>query len=240
MMMNEIMTAPDPADPAEAAFARVQGEVALLRRAIEAMSAERAAQEIPDYGATLGQIAADLAETMTAVGAMAESPAMRMTPKVLIAEIDAVAANTQRVDRANLAAASAALTKATRDLGGWVDSAREASVQNLRLVQVGLAGLVGGAILWAAVPGVIASLAPESWGWPERLAAFSLGGDLWNAGERMLAAADPGRWQAVVHAKRLADGNGTAIAACAAAARKGGKLVRCQVMVNPGVSSMPR
>ena len=90
--MNDTQTLSTPADPAEAAFARMQGEVALLRRAIEAMAAERAALEIPDYGATLGQIAADLAATTKAVGAMAGSPALRMTPKALVAEIDAVAA----------------------------------------------------------------------------------------------------------------------------------------------------
>jgi hypothetical protein len=240
MMMNEIMTAPDPADPAEAAFARMQGEVALLRRAIEAMAAERATQEIPDYGVTLGQIAADLAETMTAVGAMAESPALRMTPKSLTTEIDAVAADVRRADHAALSAASAALTNATGDLGGWIESARQASVQNWRLIQVGVAGLVGGAILSASVPGAVAGLAPQSWGWPERLAALSLGGDLWNAGERMLAIADWVRWRAVEHAKHLADDNAPAITACATAAAKGGRPVRCQVMVGSEASPPPR
>jgi hypothetical protein len=55
-MMNENANALEPIDPAEAAFARMQGELALLRRAIEAMAAERAGLEIPDYSATLSQI----------------------------------------------------------------------------------------------------------------------------------------------------------------------------------------
>jgi hypothetical protein len=231
--MNEIMTAPGPVDPAEAAFARMHGEVALLRRAIEAMAAERAGLEIPDYGATLGQIAADLAATTKASVAVAASPALRMTPKALAAEIDAVVVDARRADRVALTTASAALTKATEDLSGWIDSARQASLQNWRLIQVGIVGLVAGAILWAAVPGAVARLTPAVWGWPERLAAFSLGGDPWNAGEQMLAVADPGRWQAVAGAERLADNDAPAIAACATAARRGGKPVRCQIMVRP-------
>ncbi len=237
--MSDTQTRSNSADPAEA-FARMQGEVALLRRAIEAMSAERAALEIPDYGATLGQIAADIAATMKATGAMTESPALRMTPKALAAEIDAVAADARRADRAALAAASGTLTKATGDLSGWVESARVASVQNWRLIQIGLAGLLGGAILWASVPGVVAGLAPASWGWPERLAAFSLGGDPWRAGERILAVADPGRWRALTGAQRLADDNATAIEACATAARKTGRPVRCQLTADPQATSSPR
>jgi len=229
--MNDTQTSENPADPAEAAFARMQGEMALLRRAIETMAAERAALEIPDYGATLGQIAADLAATVKAVGAMAGSPALRMTPKAFIAEIDVVAADARRADRAALATAAAALTKATEGLRSWVESARQASLQNWRLIQIGFAGLVSGAILWAAVPGAVAGLAPQSWGWPERLAAYSLGGDPWRAGEQMLAVADPARWQALAGAKRLTDDNAPAIVACAWAARKTGKPVRCQVTV---------
>ena len=113
-------------------------------------------------------------------------------------------------------------------------------MQNRRLIQVGLAGLIGGAILWAAVPGAVAGLAPASWGWPERLATLTLGGDPWTAGERMLAVADPGRWRAVLQARRLADDNGPAIAACPTAAGKGGKAARCQIMVVPEVAPTPR
>ena len=90
--MNEIMMAPNPGDPAEAAFARMQGEVALLRCAIEAMAAERAGLETPDYGPTLGQIAADLAATVDAITALEGSPALQLTPQALAGQIVTAAA----------------------------------------------------------------------------------------------------------------------------------------------------
>ena len=238
--MNEIMMAPNPGDPAEAAFARMQGEVALLRCAIEAMAAERAGLETPDYGPTLGQIAADLAATVDAITALEGSPALQLTPQALAGQIVTAAAGARQADHAALAAASATLTRATGDLNGWMESARQTTLQNWRLIQVGLAGLVGGAILGAAGPGAAARIAPRSWGWPEALAARALGLSRWDAGERMLAIADPGQWRAVVQAKRLTDDNAPAIAACATTARKTGKPVRCQVTIGPQAAPPPR
>lgn len=40
-------------DPAAEAFARLEGELALMRRAVQHLAAERADIVIPDYGATL-------------------------------------------------------------------------------------------------------------------------------------------------------------------------------------------
>ena len=50
---------PDPpvpevaGDPAAEAFARLEGELALMRRAVQHLAAERADIVIPDYGPTL-------------------------------------------------------------------------------------------------------------------------------------------------------------------------------------------
>ncbi len=54
---------PDPptpdavGDPAAEAFARLEGELALMRRAVQHLAAERADIVIPDYGPTLIDIA---------------------------------------------------------------------------------------------------------------------------------------------------------------------------------------
>ena len=44
-------------DPAAEAFARLEGELALMRRAVQHLAAERADIVIPDYGATLTDMA---------------------------------------------------------------------------------------------------------------------------------------------------------------------------------------
>jgi hypothetical protein len=118
-----------------------------------------------------------------------------------------------------------------------IESARLSRLQNRRLLQAGVAGLVGGAILCAAVPGAIVAIAPKSWGWAERLAAVSLGGDLWSAGERMQAAADPVRHQGIVAAERLAQANRAVIDGCVVTAAKERKSVRCMIVVGPGPAS---
>ena len=231
--MNDIVKVQEPIDPAEAAFVRMQGELALLRRAIEALATERAALEVPDYSATLSQIAAGLKATAKEVSAMAHSPTWQLTPQAMASQIEVASTLARRSDHDALTRASATLTDTANKLRDWVESARLSSLQNWRLLQAGVAGLVGGAILCTAGPGLIASLAPESWGWPERLAAVSLGGDLWSAGERMLMVADPARHQGIVTAECLAKANRAVIDNCVAMAGKGSKPVRCMIVVGP-------
>jgi hypothetical protein len=51
------LTEPEPnADPAALAFETLREEVALMRRAVVGLAAERAAIELPDYSQTLAQI----------------------------------------------------------------------------------------------------------------------------------------------------------------------------------------
>ena len=49
--------APPPMDPATRAFTELKGELALLRRAIEHVAAEKADIERPDYSNTLAKLA---------------------------------------------------------------------------------------------------------------------------------------------------------------------------------------
>ena len=104
----------------------------------------------------------------------------------------------RKVEQAELRSASETLSGTAREFRTWVESARLASVQNLRLVQMGVAAFLGGILLWSMLPGVIARAVPESWGWPERIAARALRMDLWHAGERMMAQAYPERWKRIV------------------------------------------
>jgi hypothetical protein len=237
-MMNEIVTAPDPADPAEAAFARMQGEVALLRRAIEAMAAERA--EAPDYSETLGAIVARVEAIRKTAKGILEQPALGLTPEVMAARIHAAADQVRQADKAALTEAQKRLEQATHQVQEAAGTVLAAQGQRRRLAVAGLGGALAGAILWAILPGAVARLAPEGWSWPEALAARTLGLSRAEAGGRLLATADPEGWRAMEAMRRLADDNAPALATCATAAGKAGRPVRCQVMVGPETSPIPR
>ncbi len=67
-------------DPAAEAFARLEGELALMRRAVQHLASERADIVIPDYRATLTEMVKWLGEIDKSVKNTAEHPAMQMTP----------------------------------------------------------------------------------------------------------------------------------------------------------------
>jgi hypothetical protein len=78
---------PDPipahadADPATLAFEALREEVALVRRAVAGLAAERASIEVPDYSETLGQIMRASAAAAQNLKALAEMPALRRSAK---------------------------------------------------------------------------------------------------------------------------------------------------------------
>ena len=57
-MTNDVRSV-EPADPAAAAFSRLEREIALIRRAVENLATEKANIDIPDYSSTLGEMAQD-------------------------------------------------------------------------------------------------------------------------------------------------------------------------------------
>ena len=158
--MNDTQTLSTPADPAEAAFARVQGEVALLRRAIEAMAAERAAQEIPDYSETLGVIAARVEAIRKTAKGILEQPALGLTPEVMASRIHAAADQVRQADRAALTEAQKRLEQATGQVREAAGTVLAAQGQRRRVAVAGLGGALAGIILWAIVPGAVARSRP--------------------------------------------------------------------------------
>jgi hypothetical protein len=107
----EVQAEPDPAkeeqaadtepeaDPATEAFARLEGELALMRRAVQHLAAERADIVIPDYGKTLGGMAKRLDAISGSLGDIAEHPAMRMTPDGFRKQIEVAAVTARRADQ---------------------------------------------------------------------------------------------------------------------------------------------
>ena len=94
------------ADAAEA-FEAMRGELALLRRAVEGLAAERGGVDIPDYSETLGHVVQGLdginGRLDQVTTAIVKSPALAMTPAQVSAQINRAAADLRSADHAALA-----------------------------------------------------------------------------------------------------------------------------------------
>ena len=228
--MDQDIGSEAPVDPAAVAFEALRREVALLNVTLAELAAERASA--PDYSETLGEIAQGVRIAVGRMGKLATSPTLAATPAEIAQQIAAAGDEARRRDRATLHQAQEIFQRAAGDLRGWVDTARLASVQNWRLLQAALAGVIGGVVLGASFPIIVAQAAPEQWAWPEKRAALMLRRDMWPAGERLLAVADPQRWQEMQAARRIVEQNRDVLARCVTAAQKakGGK--RCLISVD--------
>lgn len=192
--MEQDIGAGEPADAATA-FEALRREVALLNVAVAGLAAERS--PAPDYSETLGEIAKGVSVAVGQLGRLVASPALAMSPVEMARQIAAAGDEARRQDRASVHQAQEELQSSARNLDGWVDRARLASVQNWRLVQAAAIGVVGGVVLYASVPTVVVNAAPARWAWPEKRAARVLDRDMWSAGERLLSVADPERWRRI-------------------------------------------
>ncbi|PIB91602.1 DUF6118 family protein [Caulobacter sp. FWC2] len=228
--MDQDIGSEAPVDPAAVAFEALRREVALLNVALTGLAAERASA--PDYSETLEEIAQGVRVAVGRIGKLATSPALAAMPGEIARQIAAAGDEARRQDRATLHQAQEMLQRAAGDLRGWVDTARLASVQNWRLLQAALAGVVGGAILGASFPVIVAQAAPEQWAWPERRAARVLHRDMWPAGERLLAVADSQRWREMQAARRIVEQNRDVLARCVTAAQKAKGAMRCLISVD--------
>lgn len=184
---SQISAADDPAS----AFAELRGEVSLLRRAVEGLTAER--QNAPDYTATLAATASQLGEVRKMMTAVAQSPAMRLTPENLSHEIAKAGATARAGDRDNLDRASASLQTSIASIDGVVGRAWAAERQDRWLIGAALIGALAGMLLCSILPGEFARALPESWNVPERMAARVLRLDIGQAGARMIAVSNARR-----------------------------------------------
>jgi hypothetical protein len=130
-------------DPARA-FTDLRGEVSLLRRAVEGLTAER--QNVPDYTPTLTGLSARLAHQGQLLGKIAESPAMRLTPENLAVSIAKASEIARAGDRESLDKAGAALRVSIASIDGVVEHAWAADRQWKQLYWTGGAGIILGAL----------------------------------------------------------------------------------------------
>ena len=215
---------PDP-DPATRAFTRLEGEMAMMRRAVEHLATEKSEIDIPDYSKTLGEMANRLVS-------IERQPAMQMTPEDFEARMTAAAARARRDDEVLIVAAKRERGEAIRDLRAIIGTANSIYEQKrLRWWYVG-GGLLAGCLLWSVLPGFVARTLPTSWHLPERIAARTVREPtLWEAGTRIMHADSPAAWQAIAEAAEMRRDNREAIDACIQRAAKSKQPVRCTIRV---------
>lgn len=215
---------PDP-DPATQAFTRLEGEMAMMRRAVEHLATEKSEIDIPDYSKTLGEMANRLVS-------IERQPAMQMTPEDFEARMKAATSRAWREEQAALASAKREHGEAVRDLRAIIGTANTVYEQKrLRWWYIG-GGLLAGCLLWSVLPGFVARILPTSWHLPERIAARTVREPtLWEAGTRIMHADSPEAWQSIAEAAELRRDNHEAIDACVQQATKTKQPVRCTISV---------
>lgn len=222
-------------ETAAEAFTRLDGRIALMTRAVEQMSAERATLEIPDYDPTLRKTNAHLADIDTRLEAIEGSPALDMTPEDMGARIAAAGQKARDADRATIEQARQDQASSIQALRQIIGNARTQRGQRQHLLWGIGGGILAGCLLWSFLPGVIARAMPDSWHWPERRAADMVGEPtLWDAGIRMMRAENPESWQFVAEAAEMRRRNREAIESCEKRAGKTMRPVRCAIKIEAG------
>lgn len=217
-------------ETAQEAFARVEGELALLRRAVERMAVERTElPEQPDYSETLAGMVQKIDATLQRADALVVAAREGATPRHVVDRIVAVGADARAEDRRMIATAAAELKDATRVLQGVTASARRGDEQNRWLMWTAIGGVVLGMILWAAFAGIVARALPASWQWPEKMAARTLAMPMWEGGQRMMQVASPNAFAALAAGDQIVAANRKALEACRKRADKGRKGVQCTI-----------
>lgn len=215
-------------DAAAEAFEGVRGELALLRRAVERLAAERAeVPEIPNYSETLGRMAKALNGTMQNVAVLAKAVEDNVTPRYVADRIVAVGAHVRDEDRRMIASVAEKMEKATHALHGIGGFARRADEQRRMLWKVGAGACLGGALLCTVVPGLVARELPERWQVPEWMASRTLGLPKWKAGQQLMRAAAPEAFANIAAGDRIVTANRVVLEACQKRANKVQGAVRC-------------
>jgi hypothetical protein len=238
-MNDDIPEGDDPAEAFDRLRAVVEGqdrELALLRRAVEGLAAERAHIDVPDYSETLGRMQQGVDATAERIAVIneviARSPALAMTPEQMAQRIAAAGSTARREDQAALAKAGEDKARVMAELRAITGSAWTRADQKNRQLWFGLGGAAIGILVWSILPGLVArEIAPESWQWPERIAARTLDMPMWEGGQRMMQTAAPDAFANIAAADRIVTANREAMEACQKRANKAREVVRCTIKI---------
>ena len=226
-------------DPAAQAFERVREELALLHQAVKGMAADRHELVIPDYNATLSQMAEKLESADERLAVIADRPALRLTPEALSTQIKKAADLASQTQRDELQSTRNNLVNATNAIVARVNSARDRDEQKLWNWGFATGGIIIGVLIATAWPQIADGLAPASWYWPEQRAASALGMSMTDAGMHLISVEDPNKARNLITAAQIVEDNAQVIDECAKAAARAKRAQRCSISVKSGVGEPP-
>lgn len=219
-------------DPATEAFVRLEGEMAMVRHTLQNMARERAEIVIPDYTATLGQIANQLAQVSKTLTAIGNTPAIELTPGDIAAQIKRASLDMLRDSSDLFRQGRKDLDNATGRLAAIVGRVRAEDEQKRQTWRFAGMGALAGILLWSILPGTIARAMPESWHWPERMARKAVGeATIVEAGMRLIRSQNPEGFEELMVTHRILDANREALEHCSGRAEKAAVPVGCHIQV---------
>jgi hypothetical protein len=239
----EVEEAPTPApkpeldaveetDPATEAFARLEGEMAMVRHTVQNMARERADIVIPDYTATLGQMADQLAQVSKTLGAIGKKPAFELTPEDIAVQIKRASLDMLRDASDLFRHGRKDLDTATGRLAAIVGRVRTEDEQRRQTWRFAAMGLAAGILLWSILPGTIARAMPESWQWPESMARKAVGEPtILEAGMRLIRSQNPEGFEELMATHRILNANREALEHCSERAENANDAVSCHIQI---------
>jgi Family of unknown function (DUF6118) len=230
----------EPTDSATLAFTDMRDKIASLTRAVDSMAGEWKALDIPDYTETLEQMTANVNAVAKGMKALRAAPALELTPETLAAQIAAAGAGARKIEQQELASAAAAFVKLGSQMAGFLASARTENEQNKWVLGFGGLCLVFGLAAATILPDPIYRAMPESWHWPEKRAANMLDRDMWEAGERLQAVADPNRWEVRAAIEVATEDSKKSITGCLKAVSRTRKPIQCSIIFKFSTADSPR
>lgn len=221
-------------DPATEAFARLEGEMAMVRHTVQNMARERVDIVVPDYTATLGQMADQLAQVSKMLTAIGNKPAIKLTPEDIAVQIKRASLDMLRDASDLFRHGRKDLDLATGRLAAIVGRVRTEDEQKHQTWRFASVGLLAGMLLWSILPGTIARAMPESWQWPEWMARRAVGEPtIVEAGIHLIRSQNPEAWEELATTQRIVSANREALDRCIERATKAKKPVSCSFEISP-------
>ena len=240
-MDDDIQEGDDPAEAFDRLRAVIEGqdrELALLRRAVEGLAAERAHIDVPDYSETLGRMQQGVDATAERIAVIndviARSPALAMTPEQMAQRIAAAGNAARREDQA-------ALAKGGRGQGPRHGRASQPSRVRMdagrpeepaAMVRSGRGGDRHSCMVDPARPRRARDRAGELAMARAHGGAHARPGPL-GGGQRMMQSASPTAFRAIAGADRIVTANRETVEGCSKVAARKRETVRCTIRIAP-------
>jgi hypothetical protein len=206
------------------AFADLQAEVSVMRRAVEGLPAILSRMETPDYAPSFGVVIKSLNETEARLAAIEGHPALKLTPDQHAGAMKRAGIEVMSDAARSLRNEAGAVGREQQKLARIVGESLGQEAQKRALYWALGAGVAIGFVLFP----LLGVFAPGG----SFLAAFATGNfDRWYAGGGLMQAGSPDGWREFLRSDSLVRANADALKACRELAAKAGKEQKCMISV---------